>query len=196
MDRSQILRVMVPMGGLSALLLIVAVVVVLTGGAKNQNGFTLSTAPDVETPAPSAGVAPLQGPGNKMTFDSVSLDDPNWKFVDQNTLAGLKYIDIKVGEGDVVPPGVQVRVHYTGWRTDGVKFDSSYDHGSEPSAFGLNQVIVGWTQGLPGMKVSGVRRLYVPSQFAYGAKGSGKNIPPNTDLVFEVEMVSAGTHRR
>jgi hypothetical protein len=209
-DRSQILRVMIPMGGLSALLLIVAVVVVLTGGAKNPNGFTLSTEPVVEPPpsqsvvvaSPGTGsTSPETGstsPGTSSTrvFDSIPLDDPNWKFVSEASLPGLKFLDYKVGDGEVVPPGVSVKARYTGWRTDGVKFDSSFDSGNEPIEFSLNGVIVGWTQGLPGMKVGGVRRLYIPSQFAYGSRGSGAKIPPNTDLVFEVEMVSCGSHRR
>ena len=192
MDRSQILRVMIPMGGLSALLLVVAVVVVLTGGARNPNGFTLSTEPVYEPPPPQAGDVPYQGMNTAMNFDQFPLDGPEWKFVDETRYPGLKYIDAKVGGGDAVLPGKSVDVFYTGWRLDGVKFDSSDKGGGHAKvSFGLGGVIQGWTHGIPGMKAGGTRRLYIPCDLAYGQRGSLPTIRPGDDLVFEIQLLGS-----
>lgn len=105
------------------------------------------------------------------------------------TPTGLKYWDLKVGSGPVAAAGDIVVVHYTGWLTDGTKFDSSYDHG-QPLRFwlGKGNVIAGWDQGVVGMKVGGKRQLHIPAKLGYGAKGAGP-IPPNADLVFDVELL-------
>lgn len=102
----------------------------------------------------------------------------------------LKMEDIKVGIGAVAETGKSVTVHYTGWLTNGVKFDSSKDR-NEPFTFqlGANQVIKGWDQGVAGMKVGGVRKLTIPPNLGYGARGAGGVIPPNATLVFEVELL-------
>src|SRR6476659_6455696 len=104
--------------------------------------------------------------------------------------SGLEVWDAKVGEGDEVKPGATVTVHYTGWLTNGKKFDSSVDRG-EPISFPLNRVIKGWQDGIPGMKPGGVRRLKIPANLGYGASGAGADIPPNATLIFEVELISA-----
>jgi len=101
---------------------------------------------------------------------------------------GLEIWDVKEGKGDPVKPGGRVKVHYTGWLTDGKVFDSSVTRG-EPITFGLDQVIKGWQEGIPGMKPGGVRRLKIPSDLGYGARGAGGAIPPNATLVFEVELL-------
>ncbi len=103
---------------------------------------------------------------------------------------GLKIEDIKVGEGAEAVAGKQVTVNYEGKLMDGTKFDSSYDHG-QPFAFalGAGQVIAGWDQGVAGMKVGGKRRLVIPADLAYGARGAGGVIPPNADLDFTVELL-------
>lgn len=101
----------------------------------------------------------------------------------------LQIVDEKVGTGPEAKASDTVRVHYKGtFAQTGVKFDSSYDRG-EPATFGLSQVIPAWQQGIPGMKVGGKRRLVVPSDLAYGSQGN-TGIPPNSDLVFEVELLA------
>src|SRR4051812_14182993 len=104
-------------------------------------------------------------------------------------LASLRYIDITQGSGAPAAAGKRYTVHYTGWLTDGTKFDSSVDR-KEPLDFvqGRRQVISGWDTGFEGMKVGGKRRLFIPHQFAYGEAGSGP-IPPKAELIFDVELL-------
>jgi FKBP-type peptidyl-prolyl cis-trans isomerase FkpA len=106
-------------------------------------------------------------------------------------------IDQKVGTGAEAKPGMQVKVHYTGWLYDenakdkhGAKFDSSLDSGT-PFSFTLGQgnVIEGWDQGVAGMHVGGKRTLLIPAALGYGANGAGDDIPPNASLVFDVELL-------
>ena len=106
------------------------------------------------------------------------------------TDSGLKVEDLLEGEGAVAAAGQQVVVHYTGWLTDGRKFDSSHDR-AEPFDFALGRghVIRGWDEGVAGMKVGGKRRLTIPPHLGYGARGAGGVIPPNAALVFEVELL-------
>lgn len=102
----------------------------------------------------------------------------------------LKIEDMKVGTGTEAKSGKQVKVHYTGWLTDGKKFDSSVDRGQPfQFALGAGMVIKGWDQGVSGMKVGGKRKLTIPSDLAYGPRGAGGLIPPNATLVFEVELL-------
>lgn len=107
-----------------------------------------------------------------------------------DSVAELKVIDTVVGTGDVVPEGARITAHYTGALCkDGTIFQSSRDFG-RPISFGLNQVIAGWTKGVPGMKVGGTRRLIIPAAQAYGAQSPAPNIPANSDLVFDIELVA------
>jgi FKBP-type peptidyl-prolyl cis-trans isomerase FkpA len=106
------------------------------------------------------------------------------------TDSGLKYEDLVEGDGAEAAAGQRVVVHYTGWLTDGRKFDSSRDR-NDPFDFALGkgQVIRGWDEGVAGMKVGGTRRLTIPPHLGYGARGAGGVIPPNATLVFEVELL-------
>ena len=110
----------------------------------------------------------------------------------QTTPSGLVIEELEVGTGDTAVAGRMVSVHYTGWLTDGRKFDSSKDR-NDPFAFplGAGHVIRGWDEGVAGMKVGGTRRLVIPPQLGYGERGAGGVIPPNATLLFEVELLGA-----
>lgn len=106
------------------------------------------------------------------------------------TASGLQYIEVVVGTGDEAKAGQRVSVHYTGWLTDGTKFDSSRDSG-RPFAFDLGRggVIKGWDLGVSGMRVGGQRRLIIPPDLGYGVRGAPPRIPPSATLIFDVELL-------
>lgn len=140
------------------------------------------------SPPPGQTTSPSTPNQEEQPMDARKLE--NFKPLDKVT--ELQKVDIKEGSGEVVPEGATVSAHYTGaLAKDGVVFESSKDFGTEPIEFGLGQVIAGWTQGVPGMKVGGTRRLVIPASLAYGANPpSGSGIPANADLVFDIEIIA------
>ncbi|MCU0702645.1 MAG: FKBP-type peptidyl-prolyl cis-trans isomerase [Fimbriiglobus sp.] len=194
MEREQILKVMVPVGAFALLLLLVGAVIALNaGGAPPSSAAAPAANPSPDGPPPTGGTAqlgsvPLDNVG--MTRELPPLNAAEWKDAGLPAVPGLKVWDVVAGTEDITAVmSDKVMVHYTGWRTDGVSFDSSSKHG-RPIDFPLSGVIKGWTYGIPGMKVGGIRRLYIPAQHAYGASPPpGANIPPNADLVFEVKLL-------
>jgi len=155
------------------------------------------------TPARTGKVPELKRPANVTGTPSKELDSDGLPF-DINPPGvprltgkvvedrGVQYIDEKVGTGASPVKGKPVKVHYTGWLTDGSKFDSSLDRG-EPIDFPFDggMVIKGWDIGLSSMKVGGKRRILLPAEVAYGDGGAGDAIPPGAVLVFDVELVDA-----
>lgn len=110
-------------------------------------------------------------------------------FTPRKKVDQLESIDTITGTGPEVQPGATITAHYTGALCKtGEIFQSSHDFG-DPLTFGLDQVIQGWTVGVPGMRVGGTRRLIIPSDMAYGSARAASNIPPNSDLVFDIELI-------
>ena len=122
--------------------------------------------------------------GRKMSDGSNgSTDDPDLK----EAAAGVKYRDVKTGAGEPCPEGAEVKIHYTGWLTDGTVFDTTTERGP-PATFKLKGLIKGWQEGIPGMKPGGIRKLVISPEKGYGKDAKGK-IPGNSTLIFEVELL-------
>ena len=120
-----------------------------------------------------------------MAYEGTKLPD----FTPVDAVTDLEIIDTEVGNGPEVQPGATVTVHYTGALVkNGIIFQSSHDFGKSIT-FPLDGVIAGWTQGVPGMKVGGTRRLIIPAEMAYGASSPAPNIPAHSDLVFDIELL-------
>ena len=138
------------------------------------------------------GLAQAQTPDLAKIDEKLKQDNEIVKKEDKIniTKSGLKYEDLKVGEGKEAKAGDRLSVHYTGWLKDGKKFDSSRDRGKTFSfKLGAGKVIKGWDEGVAGMKVGGVRKLMIPPELGYGTRGFPPVIPANADLNFEVELV-------
>jgi FKBP-type peptidyl-prolyl cis-trans isomerase FkpA len=131
--------------------------------------------------------------GKDVAYSSDHQTTKEHAMAETTTASGLKYEDLVVGTGAEAKAGQSVTVHYTGWLTDGKKFDSSKDR-KDPFVFplGAGRVIKGWDEGVQGMKVGGKRKLTIPPGIGYGPRGAGSVIPPNATLVFEVELLKAG----
>jgi len=141
------------------------------------------------TPGPRARRSPPPADLTKLADGTLpTASDPDLKPIGDK---GLKYRDIKEGTGPEVTPGGSVKVDYIGWRlSDGKMFDSSWKPEGRPfDASTAGGVIRGWMEGIPGMKLGGIRKLVIPPDLAYGGTGAGDDIPPNATLVFEIELL-------
>jgi peptidylprolyl isomerase len=134
-----------------------------------------------------------RGAGGVIPPNATLLFEVELLGVMKKTDSGLEYRDIKVGDGRSPKTGQTCVMHYTGWlwqNSKGKKFDSSVDRGEPfPFVIGTREVIAGWDEGVSTMKVGGKRELLIPSKLGYGARGSGRDIPPNAALLFEVELL-------
>jgi peptidylprolyl isomerase len=116
------------------------------------------------------------------------------RFLGKNMNNELKVTDIVLGEGKVAVKGALIKTHYTGLLEDGTKFDSSHDRGTPfECVIGTGRVIKGWDIGLMGMKVGGKRKLWVPAHLAYGERQIGAHIKPNSNLIFDIELLEVLT---
>ena len=147
----------------------VALLASLYTQALAQGGAT-SKSTTAAKPAVAGGPTKVSGEGTKMP-------------------SGLQYWDITQGTGPEARTGQRVKVHYTGWLTNGKKFDSSVGGKPFDLRLGAGDVIKGWDEGVGTMKVGGKRKLMIPPELGYGARGAGNVIPPNADLIFDVELL-------
>lgn len=162
-------------------------------GAPDNSGYRGPT----PAPAQVRALAPTQAdgvPAPAQETDGNAPGIPELRGAIETTPSGLRYIDERAGDGPSPQAGQSVSVHYTGWLTEGKKFDSSLDRG-QPFSFplGAGQVIKGWDEGVASMKIGGKRRLIIPPALGYGERGTpGGPIPPNATLIFDVELLSVG----
>lgn len=172
-------------------LVTLAAMLALAGCRTGDTGASATAGQAMETSGstPEAAAGAESGGAQATSGDTAAAEQtPAGKEV---VLAdGLRYTDEVIGDGPIAEKGSSVSVHYTGWLTDGTKFDSSRDRGT-PFQFrlGAGQVIRGWDEGVEGMRVGGKRKLTIPPALGYGAAGAGGVIPPNATLVFEVELL-------
>jgi peptidylprolyl isomerase len=173
-EKNKMVQVLVPALAAAGVVVLIGVLVAVSdwgGAAKPTGKGKVNAAASDDDAGMSDTIPPLDGEG--------------WKTLP----SGVRYLDVKEGEGDPCPAGATVTIHYTGWTTDGTMFDSSRTTG-EPTTFGLDRLIKGWQDGIPGMKPGGVRRLEIPYQHAYGESGRPPKIPPKATLVFEIKMIA------
>ncbi|WP_040484154.1 FKBP-type peptidyl-prolyl cis-trans isomerase [Lyngbya aestuarii] len=162
----------------------------VTTTEQEATASNIQTTQQTSTPEVKTSSNPLltQGIASKANVTLAQNMDSEEKMV--TTDSGLQYEDVKVGDGASPQKGQTVVVHYTGTLEDGTKFDSSRDRG-QPFSFkiGVGQVIKGWDEGVGSMQVGGQRKLVIPSDLGYGARGAGGVIPPNATLLFDVELL-------
>jgi FKBP-type peptidyl-prolyl cis-trans isomerase len=159
---------------------LIPAILALLGLGTGHNAMAQDATPVAATPPAAASAASSPTPAAKKGNEPPVITKPS----------GLKFQVLKRGKGPFAMAGQTVSVHYTGWLTDGTKFDSSVDRG-KPFQFtlGAGQVIPGWDEGVAGMRVGEKRKLIVPPDLGYGPNGAGGVIPPNATLIFDVELL-------
>jgi peptidylprolyl isomerase len=173
-EKSKMMRVLVPA-------LAAAGVVVLIGVLVAMSDWGGPTHPTLKSKKGGLDTADDTG----MTDTVPPLDAEGWMTLP----TGVRYWDVKEGEGEPCPAGATVTIHYTGWLTDGTVFDSSRPNGT-PAEFPLTNLIAGWQKGIPGMKPGGIRRLDIPYRYGYGEGGRPPKIPAKATLVFEIKLIA------
>lgn len=186
-------EILISLGILAACCVVLLVAQFVPNG-QDAVAANLTAAPVVEA-APAVPHPPVQiaQAAADLILDASETPSPMSDETLVTTDSGLQYVDIAEGTGAMPQTGQRVTVHYTGTLEDGTKFDSSRDRG-RPFTFqiGVGQVIKGWDEGVGTMRVGGQRKLVIPSELGYGARGAGGVIPPNATLIFDVELLRIG----
>ena len=187
MEKKTILQLLMPAIAGAALL---ALILFLVLGPQDPNDNLATVIGHDGKPLSSSSIPESHRAKDKsstsLSTEMPSLTSPEYRDIGK----GLKVYDVVEGEGDPCTHGCTVTAHYAGWVTaSGSRFDSSYvgKPSGTPITFSLNGVVAGWSQGLPGMKPGGVRRMIIPSEMGYGAQGT-RGIPPGAELIFEVKL--------
>lgn len=186
MDRKAMLQWLIP-ASMAGILIVLLGVLVSISDYKEPGAPTTGLNINVSAPTTSAPVSgDASGMASPDTQGLPPVDAADWK----PGPGEMKVWDVQEGEGTPAAPGSTVTIHYIGWLLNGKVFDSSVTRG-DAATFPLGNLIKGWQEGIPGMKPGGIRRLYIPYDWAYGESGRPGSIPPRSDLIFEVKLLGS-----